>query len=762
MRGPWEVVVCLRPTLFVAIFAYLVLALPSQMHELYLIDIENVLLRQRLADGPNSIISFILAVRPILVSMAFGLLSMIMLWLASVHLLALQDQAAKPVRWERACGHVLVALIALAPIIGMLVGLTGAWRIIGREQNASELTSAMLNYVALTVALLVAGWALLTVETLRWRDRATRIAAVVFAPIGFAIGAAVIILFSLAVVRWPTTLPWALGTQAIVFLFLASLAFVLTGFSRAYRRTGIPVTVIVLAAGLVFSLNGWNDNHRVKYSLGERPLDMESGFLAWLKNRGDLDYYKERNKPYPVYVVAAEGGGMYAGYHVASFLSDMQRDCPNFSQHVFAISSVSGGSLGAGAFAAVVNRNEAGVANGKHKPCTPMLSPTDAAERPVGFVGTAMHTFFSNDFLAPLVAATLFPDFLQRIIPYPIPQFSRAHALEQAFTLADGSSSMWTGLGKNSFADSMNNLWSPTGAAPALFLNTTSVEMGARITLGPLTMGSTPTGLHITGVMCDGSRAVDIPLATAISLSARFPWLTPAGWLQKDTTLDTECGETPTVKRGDPKSGLRDRLYLVDGGYFENSGLETAVQIARRLKALARVCTPVRGGGVIVRTSLCSALPENGFEVRLIMAFTMDEFAEQFWSPFADLSAGTPGEIFAPLKTMLNTRVSRTRAVHIRESLFDDDYRMVEGESRPLGRYKLPGVQFLGVDDLHQVMLDRTKTFLPLGWRLSAQSLFNASAKPSAPTMMTYRLIAAELMGEDTETIKRPPSPPTR
>ncbi|MFX7866411.1 hypothetical protein ABTK37_20655, partial [Acinetobacter baumannii] len=56
---------------------------------------------------------------------------------------------------------------------------------------------------------------------------------------------------------------------------------------------------------------------------------------------------------FPLYVVAAEGGGIYAATHAASFLAEIQDMCPGFSHHLFAISGVSGGSVGAAVFNAL-------------------------------------------------------------------------------------------------------------------------------------------------------------------------------------------------------------------------------------------------------------------------------------------------------------------------------------------------------------------------------------------------------------------------
>ena len=76
----------------------------------------------------------------------------------------------------------------------------------------------------------------------------------------------------------------------------------------------------------------------------------EVAFRDWFRQRPDRDRFAGRR--YPVYVVAAEGGGIYAALHAASALGGLQDRCPAFADHLFAISSVSGGSLGAATFAA--------------------------------------------------------------------------------------------------------------------------------------------------------------------------------------------------------------------------------------------------------------------------------------------------------------------------------------------------------------------------------------------------------------------------
>ena len=120
---------------------------------------------------------------------------------------------------------------------------------------------------------------------------------------------------------------------------------------------------------------------------------------AWLQTRGDKNHYGDQ--PYPVFFVTAAGGGMYAAHHAASVLARLQDRCPNFAQHVFSISAVSGGSLGAAVFASLANHF---APNASHQPCR--LGPLMAGP----MEQRVQKYFLDADLLAPVVAASLFPD----------------------------------------------------------------------------------------------------------------------------------------------------------------------------------------------------------------------------------------------------------------------------------------------------------------------------------------------------------------
>src|SRR5262249_21123726 len=184
------------------------------------------------------------------------------------------------------------------------------------------------------------------------------------------------------------------------------------------------------------------------------------------------------------------------------------------------------------------------------------------------------------DFLAPLVAATLFSDFSQRFIPWPIASLDRARSLE--YTLeSTGAALMKSGTpaetvsANNGFERSFLDLWDANGSSPALLINTTDAGSGRRFVIAPFRFNTTSRlGPAVSYQfwdenLPDGEQARDLRLSTAAFVSARFPWVTPAA-----TTVDS---------RFDPKT-----LKLVDGGYVDNSGVESALDLGAAIDKVAK------------------------------------------------------------------------------------------------------------------------------------------------------------------------------
>jgi hypothetical protein len=364
--------------------------------------------------------------------------------------------------------------------------------------------------------------------------------------------------------------PIWLGTLAVILLFLIYLTIFLSLMTRLYDKLEIPAISLFFIAAFLASYLDWNNNHAVQLvnrgADASNPPPLSALFAGWVKalpGRDKPDGYVRRyvrqKGDYPVFLFAVQGGGQYASILAAVTLAKLFDRCPALRHHVFAVSGVSGGSVGAGMFVAQLKTelsDPASVLNSNR--CEFDLANIGSSQEVTSAAGpleSKINTLLQNDFLAPLVARGLFPDFLQRFLPWPsVPAFDRARAFESGLEYA------WrkTNPGKPSplEADFLSH-WSPSGGIPMLLLNTTRVQTGEPVLIAPfLTRRPVPNAAELRTIYSVAAEAPhSIRLSTAMGLSARFPVVMPVGRLHAD-----------------PASSFFD---LVDGGYFENSGAET-------------------------------------------------------------------------------------------------------------------------------------------------------------------------------------------
>jgi predicted chitinase len=413
-------------------------------------------------------------------------------------------------------------------------------------------------------------------------------------------------------VEYPVALPQWLGIFGIIAIFafcISSFVIHMTLLTDHYKITFFPILLIFSALIAAFNLN---DNHTARsldkdHQAAAPSILKDAGdvFIDWLKRPDRLAYAKRPETPrYPVFIVTAQGGGAYAAYNAAVFLARMQDLCPAFRHHLFAVSSVSGGSIGAATFAAALNvdKGQTGAAQqgGALESC-PQIVRFLLKERAIqglgkpGIIEQRVNDVLEADFLSPLVGATLFPDFTQAFIPYPVPQFDRARAIEYALEaagrkmLGDGASSAkgQTLLEQDYFAH-----WDSQKSSPALLLNATDAGSGKRVVIAPFQLTDSQKFNDELCQLADSTDTSDaeiqdpisakaegrptltgvaLPLSTAAFISARFPWVSPAA----------------TVAINNPCFGNRKirKVRLVDGGYLDNSGVETALDLIKKIKA---------------------------------------------------------------------------------------------------------------------------------------------------------------------------------
>jgi len=471
-----------------------------------------------------------------------------------------------------------------------------------------------------------------------------------------------IVLF-VATFTMPIVFPMMVGTMFLIGAFFAVTVFLLSIFVVVFERTGAPIIVTLIGLAFLWSLFDINDNHAIRtVESAERkvPQAIDRAFADWLDAREDRDHYRNLGKRYPVYVVAAEGGGMYAAHHAAIFLARLQDLCPTFAQHVFAISGVSGGSVGASIFSGLTAGHKArdvtAVSNGSFRPCDNRLNSS-------GHMELAADDILSNDLISPLAAGFLVTDFTQRFLPVPIPALDRARALEDSILAAWG-----TGTNENPLNRPMSATWSAEGVMPALLLNTTEVETGRRVPMAPFSLA--PTKLKTQHHYLQSND--DISLVTASVLSARFTYLSPAGFF-----LDEETGK---------------KARFVDGGYFENSGVETALDVIEQLQDVAT---------------------GNGAEIRLISLLYTEETASarRYW-----------GESLSPVRALLAARLQRGRLAQYRadNSLSSPCPNASGDASQCDDAYDITDPVRKSV--LHAKGADGESISFPLGWKLSGNS----------------------------------------
>ena len=270
------------------------------------------------------------------------------------------------------------------------------------------------------------------------------------------------------------SIPRYLGSIAILFYAAAILIVLVSNVYGISIQTKVPLLGLLLVVAVGWNVFRINDNHAVRLDppadqnsmeqAGQLPA-MKNVFETWVETRQDAIDLASPDRPYPVYVVSAQGGGVYAAFHAAKALGVLTEAIPEFPSHIFAISGVSGGSVGSSLY---VNA----------------LDGVEANQVPERIDNT-----FDTDHLSPVLAAMLFGDLTQRFYPLPVATWDRALGLELSFEnggragVADGGPAA-INMEKPFFASQRDSRWQET-KTPYLVLNTTEVKSGLRLLLSP-------------------------------------------------------------------------------------------------------------------------------------------------------------------------------------------------------------------------------------------------------------------------------------
>jgi hypothetical protein len=403
---------------------------------------------------------------------------------------------------------------------------------------------------------------------------------------------------------WVWVGPWMakLGMAAIAIAGLMALTVLVSGLGLllgAYQTAtplrwmglrSTPVVSMLLAASL-FNLFAPTspDLHRVRVSAaagpvaaGHRPT-LKEAFDTWVAGDGCTTMVGTTVVK-PMLLVAAEGGGIRATYWTVHALDALHDGLGCSTGSVFAASGASGGAVGL-----VVAQTAA--------------DPDAVVEQMAG-----------PRPLAAGVAALFGADQLTGTTGVPLSTSGSGTWRDRAGTLEDAWNSGAAADGGPRWGD-QPFLRADTQATPtgSLIINSTLVGSGCRVWLsqirldgetggaadGPQTRpaADAPTQRDCGPFEVVAPRTIDLfasfapatetgatdrcvpnlPAVSAAMLAARFPFVTPTGVLGP-------CRDQP-------------RSQLVDGGYVENSGLRTWIDLAPDLSQLIRAHNSGSGVG---------------------------------------------------------------------------------------------------------------------------------------------------------------------
>jgi hypothetical protein len=470
---------------------------------------------------------------------------------------------------------------------------------------------------------------------------------IIFLVIVFAVA------FPLLAAAWLPRLFFLPLLFAGIVLFFGELA------SWSHRlRTPFLLVAVGISLLFVWATEHYNDVRWIKDTASAdhrgRQVSFNDAVDRWRAANGCAPPHDAKECPRPI-LVAGAGGASRAAFLTASVVGSLlDLDHGDLSEikplrpRIFAISSVSGSSVGAAVMrAALVD------ALHTQKPTAPPCVEARADGPSAGWLGTSwfgtwakahdagthfdvttswrdcFQRILAGDFLTPVAFGLAYRD------NFPTPLWGdRAQLLEQSIEIHYHRT---TGRGHATICREEGTERGPTilkaapeaseeaglcrpfgylfdgqGAAgdgtrwiPLLFLNATSVTTGRRIIVSDVKIGApykpgskddllpfaydlwelraakkqaptstTELSIKRADLPYNAGREPDIRLSTAAGLSARFPLISPPGYIR-------DLGGRNLVDEA------------VDGGYFENDGLATIADVAQAMKSVAPGLDPV-------------------------------------------------------------------------------------------------------------------------------------------------------------------------
>jgi hypothetical protein len=394
-----------------------------------------------------------------------------------------------------------------------------------------------------------------------------------------------IVSFSTGRVRYVPTLVFVLGMISVTCWFFSGLAFF---FDKLRVPVLIPFFLIVGAAGL------WQDSdHFFAVRDGQATPPRSAQVL-------------NADAKTPILIVTS-GGGIHAEAWTVQVLTELDKKFGNFAESVRLISGVSGGSVGAMQYV-----------EGRYGDwwslCTGRLSK-DACLKELVHVST-------ESSLEYVVWGLVYPDVVRSLVPALVPR-----PLDRGYGLETGWTEAWQAVAipnSSALTATMEDWTKNLERRPAVIFNSTLVETGDRIVFSSFDFedednpGPLRTKLPMNFRKLYRDHKNNVPVRTAVRLSATFPYASP-------------------VARSEEDLPQRLRYHFADGGYYDNYGVLSAINF------------------------LDDASREDNLKGKHILLIEIRDSKSSTQPRAARASQGWFQQFQAPLATLLNVRDTAQR-----------------------------------------------------------------------------------------------------
>jgi hypothetical protein len=354
----------------------------------------------------------------------------------------------------------------------------------------------------------------------------------------------------LAVVFFPER-PSARFIAPVVFLWVSAMLFIWVFGALNFHLRRFHVSPLLVVVGVIVLGYGWTDtDHWYKVhpapprtAAALTPVDVAAG-----------------GRPRNLVVVASAGGGISAGVWTTVALEQMVSARPTLAREIRVLSTISGGSVGGAFYIDGLRRDARYMGTGT---LTPSTLSTIREKSAVSSLSAVAYGLAFRDLTRLLTGGVYTPhrdrgDLLER-------DWERIAAGDVGGTVARGPVDEDHPLLLSDMSDAIR-----LGRIPAPLFGATVMETGRRVMITPVDFGDPAPWRGRTLREFLAAPATDVTLWTAARLSATFAFVSPAS--------RAELKEGKDYKPMDTGGG---RLHLIDGGYYDNFGVTSAVDWLR-------------------------------------------------------------------------------------------------------------------------------------------------------------------------------------